>query len=44
MVVSQTFNWWWKDYVLKLEMDESIKTDFVTIQRVPTCSFFEKEI
>lgn len=33
-LTSKTFRWWWEEYVLKLEVGKSIKTDFQKIERL----------
>lgn len=33
-LVSKAFNWWYTDYVLKLEVGKSIKSDFQEIIRL----------
>jgi hypothetical protein len=33
-LTSDEFNWWWKDYVLTLEVGESIDSDFHRIERI----------
>lgn len=32
-LVSKTYNWWYEGYVLKLDVGESIDSDFQTIKR-----------
>jgi hypothetical protein len=32
--LSKDFKWWYDDYVLKLEVDESISTDFNRVTRI----------
>jgi hypothetical protein len=31
---SKEFDWWYKDYVLKLDVGERIKSDFQEIERI----------